>query len=161
MSELYSGRQFVGIDLHRRRSVVLRMTAEGDPLDCVRISNDVEMLSTVMARAGEAPEVVLEAYRPHLDAFLKETKAGTADVIRLTADHQIIRVEHVAHQRDDHDPHGQHRDRPQRHQLTEVTPHHRAAEIDGFPRLARTERDGHLFKLRPAPSFRTGPGRRW
>jgi transposase len=27
----------------------------------VRISNDVEMLSTVMARAGEAPEVVLEA----------------------------------------------------------------------------------------------------
>jgi transposase len=61
VSELYSGRQFVGIDLHRRRSVVLRMTAEGDPLDCVRISNDVEMLSTVMARAGEAPEVVLEA----------------------------------------------------------------------------------------------------
>ncbi len=35
---------------------------------------------------GAAPDVVLEAYRPHLDAFLKETKAGTADVIRLTAD---------------------------------------------------------------------------
>ena len=27
----------------------------------VRISNDVERLATVMARAGEAPEVVLEA----------------------------------------------------------------------------------------------------
>jgi transposase len=37
------------------------MTDQGDPLECVRISNDVEMLSTVMARAGEAPEVVLEA----------------------------------------------------------------------------------------------------
>src|SRR6478752_4902718 len=37
------------------------MTAEGDPLECVRISNDVEMLSTVMARAGESPEGVLEA----------------------------------------------------------------------------------------------------
>ena len=61
MSELYSGRQFVGIDLHRRRSVIVRMTAEGDPLECVRISNDVEMLSTVMARDGESPEVVLEA----------------------------------------------------------------------------------------------------
>lgn len=61
MSELYSGRQFVGIDLHRRRSVIYRMTDQGDPLECIRISNDVEMLSTVMARAGEAPEVVLEA----------------------------------------------------------------------------------------------------
>ena len=61
MSESYSGRQFVGIDLHRRRSVIVRMTTDGDPLECIRISNDVERLSTVMARAGEAPEVVLEA----------------------------------------------------------------------------------------------------
>ena len=37
------------------------MTTDGDPLECIRISNDVERLSTVMARAGEAPEVVLEA----------------------------------------------------------------------------------------------------
>jgi len=61
VSESYAGQQFVGIDLHRRRSVILRMTEGGDPLECVRISNDVEMLSTVMARAGESPEVVLEA----------------------------------------------------------------------------------------------------
>ena len=61
MSESYSGRQFVGLDLHRRRSVIVRMTTDGDPLECIRISNDVERLSTVMARAGEAPEVVLEA----------------------------------------------------------------------------------------------------
>lgn len=39
------------------------MTAEGDPLESVRISNDVELLSTVMARAGEAAEVVVEAIR--------------------------------------------------------------------------------------------------
>jgi hypothetical protein len=26
MSELYSGQQFVGMDLHRRRSVLVRMT---------------------------------------------------------------------------------------------------------------------------------------
>jgi transposase len=61
VSESYSGQQFVGIDLHRRRSVIVRMTTDGDPLECIRISNDVERLSTVMARAGEAPEVVLEA----------------------------------------------------------------------------------------------------
>jgi len=61
VSESYSGRQFVGIDLHRRRSVIVRMTTDGDPLECIRISNDAERLSTVMARAGEAPEVVLEA----------------------------------------------------------------------------------------------------
>lgn len=35
---------------------------------------------------GAAAEAVLEAYRPKLDALLKETKAGSADVIRLTAD---------------------------------------------------------------------------
>ena len=61
MSESYSGQQFVGIDLHRRRSVIVRMTTDGDPLECIRISNDVERLTTVMARAGESPEVVLEA----------------------------------------------------------------------------------------------------
>ncbi|WP_424810940.1 1,2-dihydroxy-3-keto-5-methylthiopentene dioxygenase [Roseococcus sp. YIM B11640] len=35
---------------------------------------------------GASAEEVLEAYRPKLDALLKESKAGTADVIRLTAD---------------------------------------------------------------------------
>ena len=61
MSELYSGRQFVGMDLHRRRSVLVRMTESGRHLETVRISNDPEYPRAVMARAGEAPEVVLEA----------------------------------------------------------------------------------------------------
>ncbi len=60
MSE-YAGRQFVGMDLHRRRSVIVRMTEAGDRLEAVRISNDVESLVRVIARAGEDPEVVLEA----------------------------------------------------------------------------------------------------
>lgn len=60
MSE-YAGRQFVGIDLHRRRSVIVRMTDTGQPLESVRILNDVESLDRVIARAGEDPEVVLEA----------------------------------------------------------------------------------------------------
>ncbi len=61
MSEGYAGRQVVGIDLHRRRSVLVRMTESGEKLETTRISNDPEYLRAVMARAGEHPEVVLEA----------------------------------------------------------------------------------------------------
>ena len=60
MSEHYAGRQIVGIDLHRRRWVLVRMTDTGEQLETIRISNDPEYLKAVMARAGEAPEVVLE-----------------------------------------------------------------------------------------------------
>src|SRR5919106_420977 len=61
VSESYEGRQIVGMDLHRRRSVLVRMTETGEPLETVRISNDPEYLRQGMARAGETPEVVLEA----------------------------------------------------------------------------------------------------
>jgi transposase len=61
VSASYAGRQIVGIDLHRRRSVLVRMSEAGERLETVRISNDPEYLRQVMARAGEAPEVVLEA----------------------------------------------------------------------------------------------------
>ena len=61
MSGAYEGKQIVGMDLHRRRSVLVRMTDTGDHLETVRISNDPDYLRQVMARAGESPEVVLEA----------------------------------------------------------------------------------------------------
>src|SRR5512144_2324629 len=60
MSE-YAGKQFVGIDLHRRRSVVVRTTETGEVLEAVRILNDADRLTSVIDRAGEDPEVVLEA----------------------------------------------------------------------------------------------------
>ncbi len=60
MSE-YAGQQFVGIDLHRRRSVIVRTTDAGERLETARILNDVDRLTSVIARAGESPEVVLEA----------------------------------------------------------------------------------------------------
>ena len=44
MSE-YDGQQFVGIDLHRRRSVIVRTTDAGEALEVARISNDVESLA--------------------------------------------------------------------------------------------------------------------
>src|SRR5215211_6076325 len=61
VSEQYAGPQIVGMDLHRRRSVLVRMTETGEHLETVRISNDPEYLRAVMARAGEHPDVVLEA----------------------------------------------------------------------------------------------------
>ena len=51
----------VGIDLHRRRSVIARMTPEGGVLETVRIDNDPVALSLELAKAGPDPEVVLEA----------------------------------------------------------------------------------------------------
>lgn len=57
----YDGKQVVGIDLHRRRTVIVRMTRAGQPLDTVRIDNDPLTLAAEIAKAGEAPDVVLEA----------------------------------------------------------------------------------------------------
>jgi len=51
----------VGIDLHRRRSVIVRMTGEGKVLEVVRIVNDPVALSLELAKAGPDPEVALEA----------------------------------------------------------------------------------------------------
>jgi hypothetical protein len=53
VSEEYAGRQIVGIDLHRRRSVLVRMTEAGETLETTRISNDREYLGQVMARPGK------------------------------------------------------------------------------------------------------------
>jgi len=52
---------YVGVDLHRCRSVIVRKTATGEPIETVRIDNDPLTLCEVVARSGEAPEVVLEA----------------------------------------------------------------------------------------------------
>jgi transposase len=60
--EEYDGRQVVGIDLHRRRSVIVRMTPEGQRLGpMVRIDNDPLELARQVALWGESPQVVLEA----------------------------------------------------------------------------------------------------
>src|SRR5687767_10124159 len=55
------GEQYVGIDLHRRRSVIVRMTPAGEVLEIVRIDNDPVALSLELAKAGPDPEVILEA----------------------------------------------------------------------------------------------------
>ena len=61
MTEAYDGRQVVGMDLHRRRSVLVRMTEDGRKLETVRIENSPRALRAVIARTGENPRVVVEA----------------------------------------------------------------------------------------------------
>jgi transposase len=61
VSEFYEGQQFVGMDLYRRRSVLVRMTETGEHLQTVWIVNTRDQLADVMSRAGESPELVLEA----------------------------------------------------------------------------------------------------
>ena len=54
-------REYVGIDLHRRRSVIVRKSADGEVLSKVHIDNDPVALARAVAAAGPEPEVVLEA----------------------------------------------------------------------------------------------------
>ncbi len=54
-------RRYVGIDLHRRRSVIYTMTGEGEKVSCVRIANDPVALSLAVAEASRDADVVVEA----------------------------------------------------------------------------------------------------
>jgi hypothetical protein len=54
-------RQYVAIDLHRRRSLIVRQDEHGQELGVVRIDNDPVALVSALAEAGERPEVVIEA----------------------------------------------------------------------------------------------------
>jgi transposase len=52
----------VGIDLHKRRSVIVQMTPEGERIGAAkRIENDPFELAQLVASWGESPQVVLEA----------------------------------------------------------------------------------------------------
>jgi transposase len=53
--------QYVGIDLHRRRSVIVRRNETGETLETARIDNDPVALAAELVKAGEHPEVILEA----------------------------------------------------------------------------------------------------
>jgi transposase len=53
--------RYVGIDLHRRRSVIYSMDDGGERLDCVRIANDPLTLLEAVSGAGSDAEVVVEA----------------------------------------------------------------------------------------------------
>jgi predicted NBD/HSP70 family sugar kinase len=54
-------RHYVGIDLHRLRSVIVTMDDDGNVLDTVRVQNDpLEFVQAVTGRGGDL-EVALES----------------------------------------------------------------------------------------------------
>src|SRR6266700_120198 len=61
MTAGYDGQQIVGMDLHRRRSVLVRMTERGERLGKARISNSPAALRAEIVKAGPHPKVVVEA----------------------------------------------------------------------------------------------------
>ncbi len=52
MSTSYEGKQYVGIDLHRRRWVIVRQTESGESLGWVRIDNDPVALALEIEKSG-------------------------------------------------------------------------------------------------------------
>ena len=53
--------QYVGIDFHRRGSVIVRKKVAGERLSSVRVANDPWVIAAAVAEAGPEPEVVSEA----------------------------------------------------------------------------------------------------
>jgi transposase len=56
-----SQRQYVGIDLHRRRSVIVRVSQSGEKLATYHLDNDPMLIAAAIKEAGQRPEVVFEA----------------------------------------------------------------------------------------------------
>lgn len=54
-------RQYVAIDLHRLRSLIVRENEAGEEVGVVRIDNDPLALAAAVADAGPEPEVAIEA----------------------------------------------------------------------------------------------------
>ena len=54
-------REYVAIDLHARRSLIVRQNENGEEVSAVRIDNDPVALSLAVAEAGPNPEVAIEA----------------------------------------------------------------------------------------------------
>ena len=54
-------RQYVAVDLHRQRSLIVRESEAGEKLGVERIVNDADTLKEVIAQAGPEPEVAIEA----------------------------------------------------------------------------------------------------
>jgi transposase len=55
------GREYVGIDFHRRRSVIVRLSEAGERLSAERVVNDRALIAAAVSAAGPSLEVVIEA----------------------------------------------------------------------------------------------------
>lgn len=85
-------RQYVGIDLHRRRSVLVRMAEDGEKLETIKIANDPVALALAIAKAGPNPEVALEAcYGWYWAADLLQAEGATVHLVHPSGLHWAAR----------------------------------------------------------------------
>ena len=61
MSNVISDKQWVGVDLHLHRSVIVRIDGQGKELDYLRIDNDPKALVREVRKAGRGAPVAIEA----------------------------------------------------------------------------------------------------
>jgi hypothetical protein len=54
-------REYVGIDVHRRRSVIYRMDQAGERFDCVGVANEPGTFAEAVSAAPVGSDVVIEA----------------------------------------------------------------------------------------------------
>jgi hypothetical protein len=83
VDELYAGQQVVGLDLHRRRTVMVRMTPAGERLEAVRFASDPAVLAEQIAKAGPSPEVVVEATTTGIGWPMCSMKPGRGCIWRI------------------------------------------------------------------------------
>lgn len=55
------GKEYVGIDLHRRRSVIYRMDQAGEKIDSVRVDNEPSHFAQAVSDAPVGSDVIVEA----------------------------------------------------------------------------------------------------
>jgi len=55
------GKEYVGIDLHRRRSVIYRMDQAGEKIDSVRVDNEPSHFAKAVSTAPVGGDVIVEA----------------------------------------------------------------------------------------------------
>jgi hypothetical protein len=94
-------RQYVGIDFHRRRSVIVRMSADGERLGLHRIVNDPLEFSNVIGLCDKVPAVVIAPCARRLRSLGR--------VVHVVLDAPITPVQHSrvrqVHRRADRDSH--------------------------------------------------------
>ena len=73
-------REYVGIDFHRRRSVVVRVSAAGERLSVVRVDNDPVAIAAAVGEAGPSPEVVITCVTPRAISCSQLLTSGRATV---------------------------------------------------------------------------------
>ena len=54
-------KEYVGIDLHRRRSVIYRMDQAGEKIDSVRVDNEPSQFAKAVSAAPVGSDVIVEA----------------------------------------------------------------------------------------------------